>query len=181
MELAEDSASQLEVLMAEHAMRQALYRYCRGADRADAESMMSAFHPDAIDNHGGYQGLAAHYVRQYVEGIQTINRMVMHTISNLLVSLRDRDHASSEAYFVSYLVPIPSGGVEGVVDCFGGRYLDEWERRDGIWAIRERTVVHDWHSTGQPSSRTFPRDLSGYVNGQWKPGDVSYEHLKTKR
>src|SRR5579872_4652425 len=33
-----------------------LVRFCRGVDRFDRELMMSAFHPDAIDDHGPFVG-----------------------------------------------------------------------------------------------------------------------------
>ena len=33
-------------------IRELLTRYCRGVDRMDAELIASAYHPDAIDEHG---------------------------------------------------------------------------------------------------------------------------------
>ncbi len=31
-----------------------------------------------------------------------------------------------------------------VLETFGGRYVDRFERRDGEWKIAHRTVVHEW-------------------------------------
>ena len=35
-------------------------------------------------------------------------------------------------------------GDQTVLETFGGRYLDRFERRDGEWRIAHRTVVHEW-------------------------------------
>ncbi|MET0378059.1 MAG: nuclear transport factor 2 family protein [Spongiibacteraceae bacterium] len=35
-------------------IRQALVRYCRGVDRSDEAMIRSAFHEDAIDEHGAF-------------------------------------------------------------------------------------------------------------------------------
>ena len=31
-----------------------------------------------------------------------------------------------------------------MLETFGGRYVDRFERRDGEWKIAHRTVVHEW-------------------------------------
>ena len=37
-------------------IRQCLHRYARGVDRFDRELILSAFHPDALDEHGKFVG-----------------------------------------------------------------------------------------------------------------------------
>ena len=41
-----------------------LMRYCRGIDRLDRDMLLSAYHPDAVDDHGvyvgGVEGFATH-------------------------------------------------------------------------------------------------------------------------
>jgi hypothetical protein len=39
----------------------------------------------------------------------------------------------------------------------GGRYIDRWEKRGGIWRIARRIGVHDWERWGPanlPGART---------------------------
>ena len=31
-----------------------------------------------------------------------------------------------------------------VLETFGGRYVDRFERRDGEWRIAHRNLVHEW-------------------------------------
>src|ERR1700760_2685809 len=51
-------------LLDKEAIREVLLRYARGIDRHDDDLMASAYHPDAIDDHGAYigdpQGLIRH-------------------------------------------------------------------------------------------------------------------------
>ena len=39
-----------------------LVRYCRGVDRLDRELVLSAYHPDAIDDHGAFVGTREEFV-----------------------------------------------------------------------------------------------------------------------
>jgi hypothetical protein len=38
------------------AIRECLYRYCRGVDRLDADMIRSAYWPDCVDNHLEFTG-----------------------------------------------------------------------------------------------------------------------------
>ena len=42
--------------------------------------------------------------------------------------------------------PGTCGANEGgpLLETFGGRYIDRFERRDGEWKIADRVVVHEW-------------------------------------
>ena len=37
----------------------------------------------------------------------------------------------------------------------GGRYIDRFERRDGVWRIIQRTGVHDWRRYEAPADHGF--------------------------
>src|SRR5262245_17777267 len=49
-------APAVRVLLDKQAIQEVLARYCRGVDRADLELLRSVYHPDAIDNHGTFNG-----------------------------------------------------------------------------------------------------------------------------
>ena len=56
------------------AIRECLYRYCRGVDRLDAEMVRSAYWPDVVDTHLGFTGnleeLPSSVLRYLAAGIQ---------------------------------------------------------------------------------------------------------------
>ncbi len=59
-----------------------------------------------------------------------------------------------------------------------GRYLDSFERRDGIWKISKRHAVYDWQSV-TPSSDSFDRkNPGGNAYGQRSRDDASYAHFE---
>ena len=60
-------------------IRDAMFRYCRGVDRADRALIRSAYHPDAHDKHGKYDGpshafAAAHVARMPLTAEGCANR-----------------------------------------------------------------------------------------------------------
>ena len=57
-----------------------------------------------------------------------------------------------------------------------GRYVDVMERRDGVWAIKDRRCISEWSSSG-PIGVDFMRgDL--FIQGSRSTEDPSYEVLK---
>ncbi|HBF89936.1 MAG TPA: hypothetical protein DDX09_02110, partial [Hyphomonas atlantica] len=52
----------IEELWAREAIRDCLFRYARGIDRADEAMLRSAYWPDGTDHHGPYQGSASGFV-----------------------------------------------------------------------------------------------------------------------
>ena len=50
------SQGKITELLDREAIRDCIYRYCRGVDRADEASLRGAYWPDATDQHGPYSG-----------------------------------------------------------------------------------------------------------------------------
>ena len=48
--------ARVQELLDREAIRDCIARYARGVDRFDRELILSAFHPDAIDEHGKFVG-----------------------------------------------------------------------------------------------------------------------------
>jgi hypothetical protein len=129
----------LRALLDKDAIRDCLYRYCRGIDRADEELLRSVYWPDAHDSHGAYVGSASGFVAQAVPRLRSGGRGV-HQISNILIELHG-DAAAVESSFLA----LQTNAVAPTLETFlCGRYLDRFERRDAQWRIAERTVVYDW-------------------------------------
>lgn len=145
----------------------------RGLDRRDAALLSSVFHPDATDDHGLFQGSATDFVAWVIPLLETMKR-TQHVLGQMLVEL-DGDRAASETYFVAYhVIPGEDGDIFMVA---AGRYLDRFDRRDGVWKISHRHAVYDWNQAG-PSTDTADRSAPGpMAYGLPGPEDRSYGHL----
>lgn len=120
-------------------IREVLTRYCRGVDRMDRELFLSAYHPDAIDDHGfvvaGPEEFAD-WVRTYHTNAQSIHQ---HIITNHTCEL-DGNMAHCETYWL--FAALDPNGKNLTIG--GGRYIDRMEKRNGEWRIAARKCVPDW-------------------------------------
>ena len=130
----------LEQVSAHLEIQQVLYRYCRGVDRGEASLIAGVYHPDAIDAHGSWSGLGKDFAAYLVPNMDQAPIVGQHHITNVLIDL-DGDHADVESYFIALHPEVTAAGPAHAMVC--GRYLDRFERRDGVWLIADRKVVID--------------------------------------
>jgi hypothetical protein len=121
-----------------------LNRYCRGVDRRNWELMRSAFHDDAIDEHGEVDGTAddlVEFARLRHERIL----QSMHSLTNIsvLAASADGDRAWVECYCTVHQVMSRGDDRSPATLSIGCRYVDLFERRDE-WRIARRHVRYDW-------------------------------------
>lgn len=150
------TSNDLEALVAKSDIHDVLMRYCRGVDRRDIDLIISAFHPDAIIDHGRGDESLQELAATIVAGEQ---RGMMHFIGNEYVELDD-DRAYSETYFVSISTVTHEG--TDATRTRGGRYLDRFERRDDTWRIAHRRLVDEWSRVDELKTVAGGR-LSKYV------------------
>jgi len=131
--------AELRALLDKDAIRDCLYRYCRGIDRADEDLLRGVYWPDARDSHGAYVGTASGFIAQAVPRLRAGGRGV-HQIGNILIEL----HGDAAAVESSFLALQTNAAAPTLETFLCGRYLDRFERRSGQWRIAERTVVYDW-------------------------------------
>ncbi len=112
-----------------------LVRYCRGMDRFDRELMASAYHPDAWDDHGLKSAYGVEFCAWAIDFHRRIQRAHQHFISNHHVEL-DGDSAHAETYFHFW-----GENLDGSTTLAFGRYIDRFEKRDGVWAIAYRRCI----------------------------------------
>lgn len=159
-----------------------LARYARGVDRGDWELVRSTYHPDATDQHGEYRG-GVDGLMVWLEARFAGVDNSMHFLGNCLIEFADAQWAFAETYFVSRRLRSPTpqeqmGLATGDMLCreAWGRYLDHFEKRDGIWRVARRMVVLEAASTsvalgGQralsPSSAWGSRDAAD-LSHQWR-------------
>jgi hypothetical protein len=158
-------------LVDRHEIHEALMRYCRGVDRCDEELMRSVYHEDATDHHGAYSGPAWDFVAMFVPSSREESTFTQHAIANLSIDL-DGDRAASEAYFVAYVGRMEDGAE--VIDVFGGRYVDQWERRENGWGVTDRKVVHEWSRANAFGTQPFPLPTELFVQPVRGREDVSF-------
>jgi ketosteroid isomerase-like protein len=119
-----------------HDIWQALLRYTRGVDRGDKALMASAYHPDALDEHGVAQGTPDQFT-DWAIGWHAENQIQhQHIIVNHSVHL-DGDTAHGETYYIFW-----GENRAGPPNLAFGRYVDRFEKRDGRWAIAHRVCVN---------------------------------------
>ena len=123
----------LEDLSSREAIRDVLFRYTRGVDRADAEAVKQCYHDDADDIHWDTFSGNAHAFADYICGEVQHAVSVAHEITNPIIDL-EGERAFVESRYTSRVVVLldpaaPDGAwVEHVAR---GRYLDVFERRRG--------------------------------------------------
>jgi hypothetical protein len=116
-----------------------LHRYTRGMDRLDRELARSAYHDDAIDDHGGFVANVEDFL-DWAFDYHAKQIRHQHYVSNHCVEL-DGDTAHAETY---YTFVGTDRDETNPVEIVGGRYLDRLERRAGRWAIAARVCVEEW-------------------------------------
>jgi len=132
----------VQALLDREAIRDCLYRYCRGIDRCDVETLKSAYWAEAVDNHVYFNGNAWEFA-EWVVPLLRDREQTMHMITNAMIKFDGANAASVESQYVGYeRVKSPK---RGVTDMFaGGRYLDRFEKRGEEWRILLRDVSWSW-------------------------------------
>ena len=150
-----------EQLADREAIREVANRYSHGVDRLDAETMRSAYWPEAIDDHGVFVGNAWEFVDRVVS---THGRWAwtMHATTNHTIELGDDGvTATGQLYNVSTLMSAD----RSTINTWYGRYLDRYEKRGHEWRIIHRVCVHEG-TAAEPV--TAPMDID---SGSFRQGD----------
>jgi 3-phenylpropionate/cinnamic acid dioxygenase small subunit len=147
-------------------VHQLLARYAHGVDRGDLAMAQSVFWPDAVDHHGGHWHGNAHAYMADLIGRQDAARVAgqrggfQHHFTSVLIERTGDDTARVVAAFLAFILYQRDG--EDRVALLSGRFLDEVQRRDGVWRVAARTVVNDFstdNARGEP-----------YGPGSWQSG-----------
>jgi len=140
-----NSDDELLALLDREAIRELLLRYCRSIDRRDFGALKTLYHEDAVDEHGGmFQGRAHAFIEQ-LPAIMAPMEVVWHMLGNMLIEVQG-DEAEGEIYTLAYHRADLGEGPQDLI--VGGRYLDRYRKRDGIWKIQHRRIVMDWNRIG---------------------------------
>ena len=158
----------LDDLIAKQEIYDLCCTYMRGLDRLDAELMRSVFHADATVDYGFFQGGADDFV-DFAQNALSSHLANHHLIGQANIRVRG-DKAVGEIYFQAFHKVTSDGGPHDLFVC--GRYVDRYERRNGVWKISFRSEVNDWSRTEPDADRYL--EGSGSILGGRMPEDYSY-------
>jgi hypothetical protein len=176
------SEQQLTELLDKQAISDVIMTYARGIDRLDEAMLRSDFHPDSQHAHGfvgpssdptlpSKPGEPGDFVA-YAFDVLNTNIRTHHQLGNIFIEL-EGSNAYAESYFTAYHRMRPKGDPMAAENAYdtemdfwvGGRYLDRFQKREGVWKISHRTGLTDWMRTEPPSTQGFfdiPTELVGY-------------------
>jgi hypothetical protein len=147
----------IDQALSKQALHDLAMAYARAVDRADAELLASLFHEDATVISGVINGPAPRFAREIPEFVTKNLERCFHSVANEWFEIKG-DRAIGESYVIA---TVTAGGRDIMT---GGRYIDSYERRNGVWKFSSRDFVMDW-STNHPAS--------------FEPGGM-YASLKTR-
>ncbi|MCW2351675.1 MULTISPECIES: nuclear transport factor 2 family protein [Sphingobium] len=169
-----DLQTRLERLLDMEDIREVLRRYTRGLDRHDDAVIASAFWPDAeinyLDDFSGPTDAFVDWGNQRHEERYVCHQ---HHITNVNIDLDgDRAHVSS---YVIYMLRQK----QDLQNIGSGRYIDQFERRNGEWRIALREFLPEMGVTVPTGPRRELASPPG--NGRWDRDDISYRRPLMRR
>lgn len=146
---------ELQELLDRKACEDVLMRYGRTLDWLDESGQQDCFWPDAQIDYGFFKGSGEDWVPVVME-VEAASPRRWHASGGYLVQVKG-SIARSECYGISVGSSVNDEG-ELFDTMFGGRYLDELEKRNGEWRISKRTYIADW-------IHQFPNGLEAVTSG----------------
>jgi hypothetical protein len=143
----------VQELLDKQAIADVIARYSRTLDWLDDAGQAACYWPDAHIDYGFFTGTAADFV-PVVMAVERQSQRRWHMLSGLQIAIQSATTASAESYGLATGVRATEGVWNGNI--YGGRYLDEFEQRDGEWRIARRQYVMDWSMPLGPQNDGTP-------------------------
>ena len=155
----EETLTAVRALIDRQAILDCLMRYCRGVDRFDRDLVLSAYHPDAIDDHGAFVGNREEFVEWAFALHDKGQITTQHHLTNHSCEI-DGDTAHTETYYI-----FSARNRDETLWTAGGRYLDRLERRGGEWKIATRYCLVEWSGMIPATAIPFADIPDVHTNG----------------
>ena len=167
--------AKLQELLDKKACEEIVHRYGRTQDWLDTPGQDSCFWPDAEIDFGFFKGNGADWVETVMVHEAEAERR-WHLCTSVLIEV-DGDKATGECYGIAVGSQRSEDG--SLTDSmYGGRYLDEFERRDGEWRISKRTYILDWSKKfSNALEEMTPNDFSLNILNISEAGHPMYRPL----
>lgn len=144
-----DLEREVRDLAARRDIHKAIFAYMRGQDRLDRQLQRRAFHDDADVDCGLLRGGPDAYT-DFAQGFLANLVGSQHLVGQIDIDVDiDAGRASGEVYFFAWHRQVTDGREEDLI--MAGRYVDDYECRDGRWAILRRRELIDWARTDPAS------------------------------
>lgn len=162
----------VQYLLDRQAIQDVIHTHARGHDRFDIDLLTAAYYPDGIDEHGAS---AVNTGSDYANWANAIHaggsQLHLHNITTHTCEIKDAI-AHAESYVLVGLLN-PDGKSVRLIN---GRYIDRFEKRDGVWKIALRRCTVDLLIAGDASILEMPQfKAGGYIKGERSKSDVSYQ------
>jgi hypothetical protein len=132
-----DTNANVQELIDRQRIWECLLRYTRGMDRLDRELVLSAYHADAMEDHGALIAACDTFVDQVLGFHRSGEILTQHIMSNHWCEI-ENDAAHAETYVSCYSVKR-----DGKASYSLGRFIDRLEKRAGHWGIVDRVCVRE--------------------------------------
>jgi hypothetical protein len=165
----------IEALLAKQDIYELSCKYMRGLDRHDEALLTSVFFEDGWCDYGFTQGTPAEFAHYCISALKshTANH---HMLGNVLIDL-DGDEAYGEVYFNAYHKVQGEAGFEDII--IAGRYLDRYEKREGVWKFAYRSERVDFSRT-QPTNDPYFELAPDGLRGS-RQDDMVYDRGNRRR
>lgn len=163
----------LQELLDKRACEEVLLRYGRTQDWLDEPGQHSCFWPDADVDYGFIKSNGQEFVTTVMEHERSVPRR-WHLCTSIMVQV-DGNRAKAECYGIAVGASAEDPTARNM---YGGRYLDEMEKRNGQWRISKRTYILDWSQQfADALDATTGEDFALHVLDISKPGHPAYRPL----
>jgi SnoaL-like domain len=169
--LSANELTRLRALIDRREIDDCLARVARGTDRFDRDLFLSGFHSGAVISTGNDAGSAADTYEGGKGFHEQTTLGTLHCLSTSSCEI-EGDTAHAETYHIYC-----ARNLDETNWAAAGRYLDQFERRDGVWAIAFRRIVVEW------TGKMTPNVIAMFEGVEHKPSrldpvrscdDVSY-------
>lgn len=159
MTIAPDKLARLDELLDKQDIYECLVRMSRGSDRADKDLFLSAFHTDAVIAAGPFVGGPSE-LYDWSAALQAANyTATFHKLLQQSCDITD-DTAHAETYYIFV------GCIGSETNLLaGGRYIDCFEKRGGVWGLVMRNNFVEWTSAVPAMTNPLGEIIGLELNG----------------
>ena len=134
-----DRQAKIDALLDKQEIYECLVRQSRGTDRCDRDLFLSGFHADSIVTAGPFVGSPADLYDWAAKFQAEMYTATFHKLHQMTCDIAGDDaHAETYYFFVGCM------GENNLLA--GGRYIDRFERRGGVWGMVMRNNYVEWTS-----------------------------------
>jgi hypothetical protein len=145
--------------------------YMRGLDRLDGALLEAQFWSDARCEYGVFSGGPTDFAAFCIAALADHQRN-HHMLGQHVIDFTGPDEAYGEVYYQAYHRAFDDSGAPR--DLFiAGRYVDRYERRDGVWKIAYRSELVDWVRDDPATDAMIA--AAPFIMGERKPADPLYD------